>query len=315
MKSQYVDTLVDGDVVNDYFVATRKDLRDTQNGGKFLGMVFKDKTGDVGGVLWNNAPSVAALFEVGDVVNVRGTINTYQNRLQVRVDQVLPLKDGEYDPEDLVASGENSGEALEKFLAIMGTVENEWLKQLLNAFFDDARFMEKFEVAAAGKKWHHAHRGGLAQHCFEMATIAETMCGLFPNIDRDVLMTGVFVHDIGKLYEMTHNLFVEYTTAGRLIGHLQIGSDMVNGKIRDIDGFPEDLRMQVIHLILSHHGEMTFGSPVVPKTVEAIVLYMIDNLDAQADAFTRVVKETSGKRQEWSDYLNLIQRQIWTKES
>lgn len=314
MKNQFVATLEEGDVVNDYYVAVRKDLRDTQSGGKFLGMVFKDKSGEIGGVMWNNAVSIAQLFELGDVVNVRATVNTYQNRLQLRVDQVLPLKQDEYDPADLVFTPEDRADAMAKFRAILDTVENKWLKAVIDAFLSDVPFMEKLAGAGAGKRWHHAYPGGLIQHCYEMAEIAETMCRLFPTLDRDLLMTGVFVHDIGKVEELSQGIYVDYTTPGKLVGHLQLGCNMVNRKIDTMEGFPEQLRMELLHLILSHHGEQEMGSPVVPKSLEAIVLAHIDNLDAQTDAFKRVIEDATTKGQEWSDYQNLISRQIWTKK-
>lgn len=312
MKNQYVDALQEGDVVNDIFVATRNDLRTKQDGGKFLGMVFKDRTGEVGGIMWNNAAEASRRFEVGDVVNVRGRVSVYQNRNQIVVDQVVPLRDGDYDIGDLVHTPEVAGEALEGLQGFLATIKDPHLKALVDAFLDDEVFMTQFAAAAAAKKWHHEYRGGLAQHCFEMCTLAETMCGLYPDLNRDLLFAGVLLHDLGKLYEMTHDLHVEYTNAGKLVGHLQIGADMANAKIRDIDGFPESLRLQLVHLILSHHGEMEFGSPVVPKTLEAIVLHHIDNLDAQAAAFTRIIREARQRGQKWSDFQPLIERVIWT---
>ena len=145
-----------------------------------------------------------------------------------------------------------------------------------------------------------------------MGRIAETVCELFPLIDRDLLLAGVFLHDIGKLHELSQGMYVDYTTEGKLVGHLQIGCNMANRKMDAIEGFPENLRMEILHLILSHHSELELGSPVVPKTLEAVALAHIDNLDAQTDAFRRVIEETTGKRQEWSDYIALINRQIWT---
>lgn len=314
MKRQYVATLQDGDTVNDYFIATRKDLREQQKGGKFLGMVFKDRTGEIGGILWNNAVAVARLFELGDVVNVRGTITSYQDRLQVRVDQVLPLREEEYNLADLIFQPDNTQEVSTKFRAIMDTIHNEWLRKLVLSFLDDTEFMARFSSAAAGKKWHHAFRGGLLQHCYELAQLATAVCGIMPRIDRDVLLTGVLVHDIGKLDEMTHDLYVDYTTAGKLLGHLAIGADLVQRKVDALPGFPETLRLQVLHCVWSHHGELINGSPVVPKTLEALVLYHIDNLDAQADAFMRIMDETRDKGQVWSEYIQMIDRQVWTKE-
>jgi len=313
VKKQFVTMLQEGDVVNDYFLAARKDLREQSTGGKFLGMVFKDRTGEIGGILWNNAVAISRLFDIGDVVNVRGSVTSYQDRLQIRVDQVLPLKETEYSREDLVVMAENSEESLAKFRAILATVKDESLSRLVKLFLDDEDFMKRFSEAAAGKRWHHAYRGGLVRHCYEVAKIALCMCELFPDIDRDLLLTGVFLHDIGKLDEMSQDLLVDYTTAGKLLGHLEISAEMVRKKIDAIPGFPDPLRMHLLHCILSHHGELVNGSPVVPKTLEAILLYHCDNLDAQADAISRVIKESRDKRQEWSEYLQLIDRQIWAK--
>ena len=313
MKKQFVTMLQEGDVINDYFLAARKDLREQSSGGKFLGMVFKDRTGEIGGILWNNAVAISRLFDTGDVVNVRGSVTSYQDRLQIRVDQVLPLKETEYSREDLLVMAENSEESVAKFRAILETVKDESLSRLVKLFLDDEDFMKRFSEAAAGKRWHHAYRGGLVRHCYEVAKIALCMCELFPDVDRDLLLAGVFLHDIGKLDEMSQDLLVDYTTAGKLLGHLEISAEMVRKKIDAIPDFPDTLRMHLLHCILSHHGELVNGSPVVPKTLEAILLYHCDNLDAQADAISRIIKESRDKRQEWSEYLQLIDRQIWAK--
>ena len=313
MKRQFVEALQEGDTVNDYFVAVRKDLRTQQNGGKFLGMVFKDKTGEVGGILWNNAPAVAKLFELGDVVNVRGSVVSYQDRLQIRVDQVLPMREDEYSRADLVAVPGDTPALFGEFRAVLERVENEWLVKLIDGFLDDPGFIGRFSTAAAGKKWHHAHPGGLVRHCLEMARLACAVCEVFPSIDRDVLLTCVLLHDVGKLDELSQDLYVEYTPAGRLLGHLAIGASLVERKMNTIEGFPETLRLQVLHCILAHHGTQDNGSPVVPKTMEALVLYHIDNLGAQVDAFERLIAEAKDRGQTWTDYVPLIDRQVWTK--
>jgi 3'-5' exoribonuclease len=313
MKKQFVKSLQEGDTVNDYFIATRNDLRSKQDGGKFLGMVFKDKTGEVGGIMWSNASEVSKNFRVGDVVNVRGKVNSYQNRLQVQVEQVLPMKEGEYDLGELVFTSGESEEDLNQLRAILDTVKDEHLQALLQLFWNDADFMSRFTVAAAAKKWHHEYRGGLVRHYYEMARIAETMCSLYPEVDRDLLLTCVFLHDLGKLYELTHEMFVDYTTEGKLIGHIHIGAEMAKRKMAQVEGLSEKTRLHVTHCILAHHGELEYGSPVVPKTLEATILYHIDNLDAQAAAISRIVRETQDKHQEWSEYIPLIERVIWAK--
>ena len=305
--------LQEGDYLNDYFVAARKDLRVKQDGGKFLGMVFKDKTGEIGGVLWKNAADVAKVFEVSDVVHVRGTVNTYQDRLQVRVDQVLPLNESDYNLDDLVNKPEDADDIQKRFAATLDSVKNKYCRALIAAFWEDKEFKNKFIEAAAGKKWHHEYNSGLLYHCYEMATIIETVCTLCPELNRDLLITAVFVHDIGKIYEMSHDLAVDYTNEGKLLGHLHIGADMVQQKINTITGFPEQLRLEILHCILSHHGELINGSPVTPRTIEAIVLHHVDNLDAQMAAFSRIIKETREKGQQWSEYLPLIDRVVLAK--
>lgn len=315
MKNQYVNNLQEGDVVHDVFIATRNDLRSKQDGGKFLGMVFKDRTGEIGGIMWNNAAEVSRQFAVGDVVTVKAKVNSYQGRLQLQVDRVLPLREGEYDVSDLVFTPDSMEEDVTGVRAILESVSNPWLKALVDAFLNDADFMARFTSAAAAKKWHHEFRGGLLRHTHEMCRIGETMCSLYPNIDRDLLMTAIFFHDIGKLEEMTHDLCVDYTTVGRLLGHVHLGAEMVSNRIAGIEGFPDSLRLELLHCILSHHGELQYGSPVVPKSLEAIVLHHIDNLDAQAAAFSRIIQDSKDKNQEWSDYLPLIERMIWNKDA
>ncbi len=313
MKHQFVKDLREGDTVNDIFLAARNDLRTKQDGGKFLGMVFRDKTGEMGGIMWNNAMEASKMFQVGDVVNVRGRVNLYQNRHQLIVDQVVALKEGEYDIGDLVFTPDNIQEDFLQLQTHLNAVQNPWLKQLVDAFLQDSNFTESFLSAAAAKKWHHEYQGGLVRHCLEMTEIAHTICNLFPDIDRDLLVVAIFLHDIGKLDEMTHDLYSDYTTEGKLLGHIQIGADIAQERMRQIEDFPPKLRMELLHCILSHHGELAYGAAVLPKTLEAIVLHHIDNLDAQAAAFTRIIRETRDRGQEWSEYMPLIDRVIWTK--
>lgn len=314
MKQQFVGTLQEGDVVNDNFVAVRKDLREQQRGGKFLGMVFKDKTGEIGGILWNNAEAIARLFEPGDVVNVRGNVATYQERLQIRVDQVAPLRDSDYDPVDYVFTPEDTDDVWTAFCALMSGIQNEYLRRLIDSFIADEAFAERFRRAAAGKKWHHAYRGGLLKHCIEMAEMVNGVCSVYPDLDRDLMLAAVFVHDIGKIEELSDDLFIEYTTVGKLLGHLNLGAMMVEKAIAGIPEFPEDLRLHLVHCVLSHHGSLENGSPVVPKTPEAFAFHQIDNLGAQLDAMLRIVDETKDKRGTWSDFIPLLDRQLWTKE-
>ena len=313
-KRQFVQALQEGDVIDDYFVAVRKDLREQHGGGKFLGMVFKDRTGEIGGILWNNAVAVVRQFELGDVVSVRGTVSSYQGRLQIRVERVLPLRDGEFSLDDLAAAPGNTAEQLGELRSLIETIQEPHLAQLCQAFLSDEGFIARFCSAAAGKKWHHALPGGLVAHCLEMARLAVASCEVFEEVDRDLLLAAVLLHDIGKLDELSQGLMVDYTTRGKLLGHLHIGIDMVQERINGIAGFPDGLRLELLHCLLAHHGTLENGSPVVPKSTEALILYHVDDLSAQVNAFSRIIAETRDRGESWSDYVPLIERQVWTKD-
>lgn len=311
MKNQYISMLQEGDRVNDYFLATRKDLRTKSNGGKFLGSSLKDKTGEIGAVMWSNAVESAATFNVGDAIHVRGVVGSHQGRLQVRMEQIMPLRPEDYSLEDLLYAPENTGAVREAFGKILDSLTNPHYKALVDSFWKDEAFQQRFCQAAAGKKWHHEFAGGLLHHCYEMALLAETMCEILPELNRDLLITAVFLHDIGKLKEMDHGTAVDYTTEGKLLGHIYMGSDMVQQKMNALPNFPERQKMEVLHCMLAHHGSLENGSPITPRTLEAVTLHHIDNLNAQSAAFARIIRESRGKGQEWSDYIPIIERAIW----
>jgi len=313
MKRQYVIELREGDRVNDYFLAARKELRSRQNGGKFLGLVLRDKTGEIGAVAWDSAEMMGRLFEMGDVIAVRGTVQTYQGRLQVRVESIAALNPGDYDPADLKGTSQDLAEDRDRYVEKLRSVQQPDLKRLLQLFLDNGELMEQFCRASAGRKWHHEYAGGLLRHCLEMTCLADTLCDLFPDLHRDLLVTAIFFHDIGKLQEMSHELVVDYTDEGKLLGHLHLGAVMLERAIARLDHFPEELRLRLVHCVLSHHGELQNGSPVTPRTAEAVALHFLDNLDAQTEAFLRVIRETRNRGQEWSEYQPLVDRVIWAR--
>lgn len=311
MKNQYISMLHDGDRVNDYFLAMRKDLRDRSNGGKFLGSSLKDKTGEIGAVMWSNAVEAAAVFEIGDVVHVRGVVGTHQGRLQVRMEQILPLRKEDYSLSDLLYEPENTGAVEESYGKTLGSISNPHCKALVRSFWDNESVRKSFCRASAGKKWHHEFVGGLLHHCHEMSCLAETMCTILPELNRDLLLTVIFLHDIGKLKELAHGFAVDYTTQGKLLGHIYMGCEMVQQKMKEIPDFPDRLKMEILHCLLAHHGTLESGSPVKPCSLEALVLHHIDDLNAQSAAFSRIIRESRSKAQEWSDYLPIIDRAVW----
>lgn len=310
MKKSWVSDLAAGGSVDDVFVVASKRLRDYAK-GSFLSLVLADRTGSVNAVLWDDAESMDRALKPGDLVRVAGAVGTYNGAPQVRIDRIGLQDRRQADLADFMESLENPEEVEARLRERLATIEDPWLKQLVDAFLADATFLERFRTASAAKAWHHALRGGLLLHTTEMVELAATVAPLFPTARRDLLVAGAFLHDLGKIYELDTDLVIDYTTIGRLVGHVVLGNQLALDRMREIPGFPGDLRMLVQHLILSHQGELEFASPVVPKTLEAIILHHLDDLDAQAGAFLRVIRETRARDQEWSEYQRLIDRQIW----
>ncbi len=315
MKYQYIVDLREGNEVNDYFLITSKNLREQPSGDKFLGFVIRDKTGEMGGILWEKPEQIAKRIEVGDVAVIKGIIKSYKDKLQIHATHIIPLGKDQYAKEDLMLPEETNKEYTKELWAIFDSIKNPWLKKLIQSIRNDAKIMNTLQNIPAAKKWHHEFRGGLLRHCYELIKLALSVCELYPNVNRDLLITACFLHDIGKIHELTDNpMLVDYTDAGKLLGHLVEGAIIISEKIQKIDGFPEDLRLHLLHCILAHHGDYEKGSPVLPKTVEAMILHYLDNLDAQTYALTRIEQETLKKGDKWSELINLISRQIWTKK-
>lgn len=315
MKYQYIADLQEGNEVNDYFLMTSKNLREQPSGDKFLGFVVRDKTGEMGGILWEKPEQIAKRIEVGDVVVVKGIIKLYKDKLQIHANNIIPLGKDQYAKEDLMLPEETNKEYTKELWTILDSIKNPWLKELIQSIRNDTKIMNTLQNIPAAKKWHHEFRGGLLRHCYELIKLALAVCELYSNVNRDLLITACFLHDIGKINELTDNpMLVDYTDAGKLLGHLVEGAIIISEKIQKIDGFPEDLRLHLLHCILAHHGEYEHGSPVLPKTVESMILHYLDNLDAQTYALTRIEQETLKKGDKWSELINLISRQIWTKK-
>lgn len=310
MKKTWAAGLTPPATIDDLFAVASKSLREYAR-GNFLSLVLADRSGSLNGVLWEDADAMDRALKTGDIVRVSGAVQSYNGNPQVKIDRIGLVDPGTVDLSDFRASLENPAEVEAKLRALLATVENPWLRRLADAFLDDEAFMARFRDAPAAKGWHHGFFGGLLLHTTELVELGSVIAPLFPTANRDLLLTAAFLHDLGKIHELEGDLAIDYSTIGRLVGHIVLGNQMALDRMRDIEGFPSDLRMQLQHLILSHQGELAFASPVVPKTLEAILLHHIDDLNAQANAFLRIIRETKARGSEWSDYQRIIERQIW----
>lgn len=299
-----------GDRVERVMVVSKKIRRDF-SGGKFLLFQFSDRDGVMKGVWWEPTKEADSSIMINDVVKVGGEITEYQGSLQLKVAWMEKLEEGEYDPSIFLPTGaRDSAEVFESITGIISSIGNTHLRQLLESIFDREGFRDAFLRAPAAKGWHHAWVGGLAEHVLDMARLADRAAEVYPSIDKDILIAGVLLHDIGKMEELSVTNHINYSDKGRLLGHITLGSEMLECSIREIPDFPEELALRLKHMILSHHGNLEHGSPVRPMTVEAMLLHYLDNLDAQVRGVLTAIEKNGGEGS-WTEYVKLLDRFIY----
>ncbi len=314
MKKQFVRDLRPGKRVLGFFLVRYKQLepfRDRTR-GEFLTLVLADRSGEILARVWEEAPALAETFERGQVVKVQGEVEEYLGRWQVIVEKLRPAKPNEYDLTDMLPATERDVDAM--LAALRATVEeiaDPHLKALAARFFDDEEFVARFSRAPAARRIHHAYLGGLLEHTFEVVTLCKSLLEVYPQVHRDLLLTGALVHDVGKVAEFDYTTDIDYSDEGRLLGHIAMSYQMVNEAIAADPDFPADLALRLRHMILSHHGRYEWGSPRRPKTLEAVALHHVENLDAQVNRFQRILAARRDPSKPWTDYDTLLGRHLY----
>jgi 3'-5' exoribonuclease len=319
MKDIYIADLAnfdEGRVFDSYFLVLLKQQRTTKTNKPYLNLILGDKTGQLEGRVWDPAdPRIARDFERGDIVKARGSASRFDDRLQMKVDQLRLAQPGEADKTDLLPS--TTYDVAKLWSQLVGFVEsftNPHLMLLLTTLLEDPALAQAFREAPAAKQLHHAWLGGLLEHVVSLCTLADRVVPHYPLIDRDLLMTGVILHDIGKVRELSWEIGFEYTVEGTLLGHIQMGMALVEKTMDSLPGFPPKLKVLVLHMILSHHGKLEFGSPKLPMIPEALVLNFLDDLDAKMQAvageFEKSIREGKGPDELTGKVWALDQRQL-----
>jgi len=304
-----------GERVERIMVVARKSWRESVN-GRFLLFQFSDKEGQLKGVLWQVPEWVDREINVNDVVRVQGELKSYQGNIELHIDRIEKLDSGDYDQSLFLPVSSRPLEVMySEILTVISEMNDPFVKKLLEAIFLNEGFKRSFLVAPAAKSWHHSYMGGLLEHTYDMMRLAMRVAEVYHEADRDLLLAGVLLHDIGKIQELSVTNNIEYSDAGRLMGHITIGVEFVDEYIRGIDDFPDELAVRIKHMILSHHGTLENGSPVLPMTVEAMILHYIDNLDAQVRGTLQVLSKESDRRSRWTDYVRLLDRYIYRGKS
>ena len=316
MKSPYVSELGADQSIVTYFLVCGKELCSSAKGRKWLQLELGDKTGVIFGKMWDGFESAAATVSPDDVVKIQARSKTYNGKLELTVEKIRRAEPEEYDLEDLIPHTEKSiGELKKKLADYLAGVRNPWIAQLLDAVMDDPRVAGRFERAPAAKVMHHAYVGGLLEHVVSLCGLCRAMAEHYPELDGDVLIAAAVLHDIGKLDEMSYERAVQYTPEGELLGHILIGYELVSRKMDGIEGFPEELKTLVLHLIASHHGHYEFGSPKLPMTREAVVFHYLDELDSRMGAIRRGLEAPAAEGEEiWTGRVAALGRRLLRTE-
>lgn len=313
MKTIFLEQLKEGDRFEEIFLVKSARLGETRAGKPYMVLTVMDRSGDLSGPVWDNAEHMAGICRPGVFVKIRGMVSSYRDNLQLRIDNLEAVPKEAVDLSDFVeASRHNIDEMSGDLQKIIRSLDNPYLKKLLLLFFDKDEVWQRFRTAPAAKGIHHAYVGGLLEHALSMARVADMLADHYEGVDRSLVIAGALLHDVGKVEELfVDNGVIDYSARGRLKGHLVIGSEMVGRAAARIKDFPEDLLTALQHLILSHHGRLEFGSPVLPMTVEAFLLQYIDELDSRMNMLEQLRRKLDSEEMSWTDYQRTLERYLY----
>ncbi len=314
-KARYVKDLREGEAVRDLFLVANKAVLVSNAGKPYLSLSLRDRTGQVEGRVWDRAEEIGKRFERDDVVEAAGTAILYQGRVQLKVVDVRKAEGEAVDLSDFLPVTRRGIEPLwEELSRIVREVPDPDLNRLLRRIFPDPPgegVAGRFRRAPGGKSLHHDYIGGLLEHTVSVAKICRFLASHYEGVDASMLVAGALLHDLGKVMELSYEGAFEYTDEGRLLGHLYMGAEWVAGECAKVDGFPASKAVLLKHMILSHHGELEYGSPKRPKTLEAVLLHFAENLDSKANAFQEALEDLrQGAR--WTDYQRMFERYLFS---
>ena len=300
------DITVDAQVRGRY-LAKGKRVGLTKKGDPFMSITLADRTGEIEARVWDRAEAFSSIFAEGDILDVVGYANSFRNQIQVTLSGLSVAEDGGDPTLFLETTPKDVSSMMTSLRAMLRQIKDSHLKRLIDIFLADRGFVSLLKKAPAAKTFHHSYLGGLLEHTHSVCEMSKAVAEHYPELDKDLLMAGAFLHDVGKMRELKFDKVIDYTDEGRLLGHLILGVAMVDEKLAAIKDFPEGLSLRLKHLILSHHGQYEFGSPKRPKFLEAFALHLIDDLDAKMNGLGRFMEKD---RQEgaWTDFNRLFER-------
>jgi 3'-5' exoribonuclease len=313
----FVCDLNEGDVFRDVLLVREKQVRSNRNGARYLQLELDDRSGSVSGRHWNTTETEAGAFQTGDFLLVDGKVQLFQGQLQLIIHSFRAVDPNTIDIVDFLPASDKDMEHLEgRLVELLRGIRDPALRAIADAYLMDDEFMNRFRRVPAGIRNHHAYLGGLLEHVVCLMTVASRLTDLYPTLNHDLLRLGIFLHDSGKVRELIFDRVFGYSDDGQLVGHLIQGIEMLNEKLplaSEIFGepIPDDLAMQLKHLIASHHGTYEFGSPKLPMTSEAIALHHLDNLDAKINNFDQKLRELADPQARWTSYDSQLGRRLF----
>jgi 3'-5' exoribonuclease len=315
MKSPYVGNLVPNETVTAQFLVLSKEIRQKKTGEPYLTLHLADRTGEIEAKMWDNVVEVMHTFERDDFVKVKGLSQIYQNRSQFTIHRLRRLEEHEVDLSDFFPCSERDPE--EMWAELQATIEslrNAHLRALLEAVFLDEQLCRMYRMAPAAKNIHHACRGGLLEHVLSLCRLSRLIASHYRDIDVELLIAAAILHDIGKIEELSYSRSFGYSSDGQLLGHIVMGVRLLNSAFSKVTDFPPRLRILLEHMIISHHGELEFGSPKVPAFPEALLFHHLDNLDSKMDAARNALKRDSHIDSEFTGWVSSLERTLLRKD-
>ncbi len=315
MKAVFVNSLVPNETITAEFLVTVKEIRQKKSGEPYLSLLLADRTGEVEAKMWDNVVDVLTAFDRDDFVKVKGLAQLYQNKHQLTIHRIRRLEDhevhhGDYFP----CSNRDSGEMWAELQQIIASLGNPFLRKLIETIFADEQTSALFQRAPAAKSIHHACLGGLLEHVLSLCGLCRMMAAHYKTVDLDLLLSAAILHDIGKIEELSYQRSFSYTTAGQLVGHIVMGIQLVSQTIQTIPDFPPKLKLLLEHMILSHHGELQYGSPKIPVFPEALLFHHLDNLDSKFEAMRVAIERDRHQDTEFTAWVPALERSVLKKD-
>lgn len=309
MAKQYVADIKDRDPVNTVFLVKDKIMAMAKNGKPYMNLKFMDKTGEIEGKVWDNVDVLDKLFDKDDFVQVQGKASVYMNKMQIVLNDISKLHDSQVSLADFLPESPRSIDEMRLELTeVVSSIQNVHLRLLMEEFLHDEPTVSLYVTAPAAKAMHHVYLGGLLEHSLALVKLVKAIVPLYHGINEDLLVVGALLHDVGKIHEMSYERAFDYTDEGKLLGHITIGVELIEDKIRKVEGFPRELAMLLKHQILSHHGQYEYGSPKRPKTIEATILNYLDDMDSKINGIRSHIAKESASSSRWSAHHRLYDR-------